>query len=343
MAVNIANALVPHVEGTYLCCTRQEGMLKDEIKPEVGYLYLDKKSRLDPKAILRLRKYIIENKIDIVHAHSTSFFLAGLLKLTGSNFKLIWHDHYGESENLGDREYKVLKKFSRLFWGIVSVNTDLKNWAENNLNCKNVIEMKNFIPEPDPNAKAKIYLEGGKDDFKIICVANLRPQKDLLNLLKAFDMLDKELQVSLHLIGENPGTEYSTSVLKAIEDSPVKHKIFYYGVQLEILPLLKQADVGVLASRSEGLPLVLLEYGMAGLPVITTRVGKCAELVKTNGQIVSPGIPEELKNALIYYLENHTKRLGVAVSFQKDIEKEFSQKSVIRTIVDFYESFGSNK
>src|SRR5690606_18790577 len=97
-----------------------------------------------------------------------------------------------------------------------------------NLNCKNVIEIKNFIPEPDPNAKAKIHLEGGKDDFKIICVANLRPQKDHLNLLKAFEMLDKELQVSLHLIGENPGTEYSTSVLKAIAISPVNHKIFYY-------------------------------------------------------------------------------------------------------------------
>ena len=75
MAVNIANALLPHVEGSYLCCTRKEGMLKDEIKPEVGYLFLNKKSRLDPKAILRLRKYIIDNKIDIVHAHSTSFFL----------------------------------------------------------------------------------------------------------------------------------------------------------------------------------------------------------------------------------------------------------------------------
>src|SRR5690606_7058453 len=139
MAVNIANALLPHAEGSYLCCTRQEGMLKDEIKPEVGYMFLNKKSRLDPKAILRMRKYIIENKIDIVHAHSTSFFLAGLLKLTGSGFKLIWHDHYGESENLEDRDFKVLKKFSRLFSGIISVNSALKDWALYNLDCKNVI------------------------------------------------------------------------------------------------------------------------------------------------------------------------------------------------------------
>src|SRR5690606_7182649 len=86
MTVNIANALLPHVEGSFLCCTRKEGMLKNELKPEVGYLFLNKKSSLDPKAILKLIKYIRKNKIDIVHAHSTSFFLAGLLKLSGSRF-----------------------------------------------------------------------------------------------------------------------------------------------------------------------------------------------------------------------------------------------------------------
>src|SRR5690606_14684968 len=110
-------------------------------------------------------------------------------------------------------------------------------------------------------------LKGGKDDFKIICVANLRPQKDHLNLLKAFEMLEPDLKVSLHLIGEDPGTEYSTSLRKSIENSPVKLKIFFYGIQSDIIHLLKQADLGVLSSRSEGLPLALLEYGMAGLPV----------------------------------------------------------------------------
>src|SRR5690606_9776983 len=103
-----------------------------------------------------------------VHAHSTSFFLAGLLKLSGSSFKLIWHDHYGESENLVERESKVLKKFSRLFTGIISVNSDLKDWAVNNLNCNNVVEIKNFIPEPDLGLKSKILLKGNKEDFKII-------------------------------------------------------------------------------------------------------------------------------------------------------------------------------
>lgn len=337
MAVNIANALLPHVEGSYLCCTRQEGMLKDEVKPEVGYLYLNKKSRLDPKAILGLRKFIIDNKIDIIHAHSTSFFLAGLLKLSGSNFKLIWHDHYGESENLENREFKVLKKFSRLFAGIISVNTVLKNWALKNLNCKNVIEIKNFIPEYDPASETKIRLKGNDDDFKIICVANLRPQKDHFNLLQAFEMLGPDLKISLHLIGEDPGTEYSASVLETIENSPVKQKIFYYGTQPDIISLLKQADLGVLSSRSEGLPLALIEYGAAGIAVVCTDVGKCGETIKGHGQLVPIEDPEALAQKFFYYKINREQMQKDAFNFNDDICKLFTEKIIIKELQAFYQ------
>lgn len=339
MAVNIANALLPHVEGSFLCCTRQEGMLKEEIKPEVGYLFLNKKSSLDPKAILKLRNYIKENKIDIVHAHSTSYFLAGLLKLSGSRFKLIWHDHYGESENLESRDYKILKKFSRLFAGIISVNTALKEWAIQNLDCENVIEIKNFIPEPYPDAKAKIQLKGNKDDFKIICVANLRPQKDHLNLLRAFEILDSNLGISLHLIGEDPGTEYSASVLSRIKNSPVNHWIFYYGTQADIISFLKQSDLGVLSSRSEGLPLALLEYGMVGLPVVCTDVGKCKDIIKQDGKLVQKENPEELAKQILFYIKHPENRVKDARNFHQKIKINNSEKEVILSLLYNYKNW----
>ncbi len=336
MAVNIANALLPHVKGSYICCTRQEGMLKDEIKSEVGYMFLNKKSSLDPKAIFKLRKYINKNKIDIVHAHSTSHFIAGILKLSGSRFKLIWHDHYEESEFLEKREFKVLKKFSRFFTGIISVNTDLKEWALQNLSCKNVTEIKNFIPEPDPVLKSKIQLRGNEDDFKIICVANLRPQKDHLNLLQAFEMLEPNLSVSLHLIGEDPETEYSAFFLKAIENSLVKERIFYYGTQKEIIPLLKQAHLGVLSSRSEGMPLALLEYGFAGLGVVCTNVGKCKNLIGQNGIIVNKENTSELAKGIDFYINNKRKMELAASGFNQEVQKNYSEKLGIKKIIEFY-------
>ncbi len=337
MAVNIANGLQTYVDGSYLCCTRQEGLLKEQLKPEVGYVFLNKKSSLDPRAILKLRNYIKENKIDIVHAHSTSYFLAGLLKLSGGSFKLIWHDHYGESEFLEKREFKVLKKFTRLFAGIISVNTVLKDWAVEKLECKNVLELKNFIPKYENTESAAIKLKGSATDFKIICVANLRPQKDHLNLLRAFELFNANLDVSLHLIGEDPGTIYSASVLKELESSPVSHKIHYYGIQPEIIPLLQQADLGVLSSRSEGLPLALLEYGIAGLPVVCTNVGQCAAVINNYGKIVKKENSKMLYEGISTYFDDGLKMKEDARLFQQEVEKNYSEKEVLKKYINFIE------
>ncbi|MDX1718880.1 MAG: glycosyltransferase, partial [Salegentibacter mishustinae] len=157
MAVNTANSLEPFVNGSFICCTRQEGLLKEELKPEVGYLFLNKKSSLDPKAILKLTRYIRKNKIKIIHAHGTSWFLGVLIKLS-SKVKLVWHDHYGESENLEARSIKVLKPFSGYFDGIISVNKVLKRWAKKTLRTESVIHLNNFIVEngikrPSPRLK----------------------------------------------------------------------------------------------------------------------------------------------------------------------------------------------
>jgi len=336
MAVTYANALVGQVEGSYLCCSRREGMLKTGLLPEVEYLFLNKKSSLDLNALLKLRNFIKSKQISIVHAHSTSFFLAGLLKLTGLKFKLVWHDHYGESELLQERDFKVLRIFSHLFSGIISVNTKLKEWAEEHLECRKVVEIKNFIPESTSGINSGIRLKGKDGEFKIICVANLRPQKDHLNLIKAFESLSTDFSGSLHLIGEDPGTQASNLILKAIKDSPSKEKIHYYGAQTEILSLLQQADLGILSSRSEGLPVALLEYGMAGLPVVCTNVGQCAVVLRENGRIVEAKDPKALANGILFYLENKGKRKLDAENFRIEVLGNYSQHAVIKNITEFY-------
>lgn len=336
MAVTYANALVGQVEGSYLCCSRMEGMLKESLLTQVEYLFLNKKRSLDIKAILKLRKFIKSRQIEVVHAHSTSFFLAGLLKFTGLKFKLVWHDHYGESDLLKERNYKVLKFFSRFFSGIISVNTKLKKWAEQNLECSNVNEINNFTLKSTLETNSRIKLKGKEDEFKIICVANLRPQKDHFNLMNAFESLNVDLLLSLHLIGENPETQYSNSILKSIKDSPLKENIYYYGAQAEILSLLLQANLGILSSRSEGLPVALLEYGMAGLPVICTNVGKCATVLGKNGIIVESNDPKALANGILFYIKNREKMKLDAENFRVNLVKNYSQEVVIEKIMRFY-------
>ena len=82
VAVNTVNALNSGKKvNAYLCVTREEGALKTHVQDLSRYIFLNKKSTIDLKAIKKLKKFIIANKISILHAHSTSFFLAYLIKL----------------------------------------------------------------------------------------------------------------------------------------------------------------------------------------------------------------------------------------------------------------------
>ena len=80
MAVNYANGLVGRIDGSYLCATREEGDLKSEILEKVEYLFLNRRSTLDFKAIRRLLKFIEHNKITIIHAHGSSWFISAFAK-----------------------------------------------------------------------------------------------------------------------------------------------------------------------------------------------------------------------------------------------------------------------
>lgn len=332
MAINLANSLLGEVEASYLCCTRKEGLLKEELEESVGYLFLNKKHSLDLQAFWKLRTFVKKEQIDLVHAHGTSWFWGVLLKISGLKIKLVWHDHYGESEKLEERDIKFLKPLSRYFDGIISVNDDLKSWAKRELRSDEVIQLNNFIV-PYKKVDSGLKLKGEPTDLKIVCVANLRPQKDHLNLLSAFEMLNIE-KISLHLIGVDPGTSYSKVLKEKITKGD--KKIFHYGSTPNVLGLLEQADLGVLSSRSEGLPLALLEYGFAALPVVCTEVGQCRKVVGDTALLVPPLNPEALAQAIMFYFNNPARRNEDANEFQKRLKKTYSKESLLPILSNFY-------
>jgi glycosyltransferase involved in cell wall biosynthesis len=339
MAVNYANALAGEIDGSYLCCTRKEGPLKDELDEAVGYCFLNKSSTFDLKAYNKLKKYITVHEIDIVQAHSSSYFLVSIVKIFGKKkFKLIWHDHYGNSEYLKNRPKSILKFFSAFFDGIISVNSNLKTWAINNLKCRKVEIFKNFLVAETSGlpVEDKFFLEG-ENDFKFICVANFRPQKDHLNLIRAFDMLELH-NVSLHLVGQNYRDDYNSSINEAISTSPKKDKIYYYGCLNNITSALHQADVGILSSNSEGLPVAILEYGLAGLPVICTDVGELKSLFGDRILFAKPKNAKDLSDKMYYIYNNATKRLKISKTLHSKIKTDFLASKILPQLVVFYKN-----
>ncbi|MGI0107841.1 glycosyltransferase [Salinimicrobium sp. WS361] len=340
MAVNYANALAKEIDGSFLCSTRIEGLLKKQLAPEVGYLFLNKKKILDLKAVWRLRKFVKENKIDLIQAHGSSWFMGVLLKISLPKLKLVWHDHYGARAEK-DLRPGLLSIFSGYFDGIISVNPQLKEWAERRLHCSKVEFIPNFASfggrEPkDSNLQIR-------EGFKIIHLANLKPPKDHLNLFKAFGKLSQvNTSVSLHLIGKEENNFYSRELRKFIKENGLEDKIYFYGEREEIINVLQEADLGVLSSSSEGLPVALLEYGFAGLPVVCTKVGECETVVGTAGVLVPPNDPEALFLALKSYVENEVERRKDSVAFQIRVFETYSEEQVLKQLLSFMRDLGSD-
>jgi glycosyltransferase involved in cell wall biosynthesis len=339
VSVNFSNALSEKIETSFLCVTRTEGGLKKSIHTNVGYLFLKKTKVIDFKAIKRLHGFVSENKIDVIHAHSTSFFLATIIKVLNRKVTLVWHDHYGKSEFLNERPKLALKWCSKFFNHTFCVNTKLEQWSKNELKLSSVSFLPNFAVVNIEEAVTKLK---GIDGKRIVCLANLRAQKDHINLLNAFNIVLKESpDWTLHLVGHDFNDDYSSSLKNFIKKQKLEKHVFIYGSCTDTTHVLNQGAVGVLSSKSEGLPLALLEYGLSALPVIVTNVGECNLVVsrREEGQLIPSENPQAFADAIIMYINNKDLRLRVGKQLQLKVKSSYSESNAINSLIEIYKQY----
>jgi glycosyltransferase involved in cell wall biosynthesis len=334
MAVNYANALSEKISFSGIVTTRKEGLLLEKIKNSAGYLFLQKKGVIDFSSLFKFRKYCVRNKIDIIHAHSSSFFLAVLVKLTYPKIKIIWHDHYGNSEFLKNRKYFVLKLCSLFFYRIIVVNHLLLEWNKQKMFCKKVIYLKNFPDFESFNGTTKLKGIQGK---KIICLANIRLQKNIEMLIKVAAIVCKDYtDFSFHIVGKKFNDSYLEKIIHLIKINELENHVFLYDSKNDIPNILKQSTIGILTSSSEGLPVSLLEYGLSKLPVIATNVGEIKEVILNGktGFLIESNDVFNFSNKLIYLINNPHICVNFAEELNKHVNVNYSKKAVIHNYLN---------
>ena len=340
MAVNYANSLVDTLGFSALVATRKEGALLGQIDSRVIYLFLNKKSKLDFGALWRLRSFVLQYAITHIHAHSTSFFIAFLLKMTLPSLKIIRHDHYGNASFLDQRPYRVLQFTAFGFSGVIAVNHQLKEWSEKQLKAKNVIYLPNFIPVATEQYTKKTFLKGSAGK-RIVVLANLRAQKNHFLLLEIAYMLKAtHPDWTFHLVGKDFEDDYSIAIKNKIRTFQLENQVFLYGSREDINCILNQSDIGILTSVSEGLPVTLLEYGMAPLPVVVTAVGELPNIINSgvNGWLVPSNDAGSFYKALIALIADNSMRNRMALALQQTVLEGYSSKRVLQKYLQWLES-----
>ena len=338
ICINFANSLanIKNID-SYVCATRKTGKLESTINKNVKKLILDKKSTFDIKAIIKLIKFVKEYDINIIHAHSSSFFMGIIVKIF-TNIKLIWHDHNGNRYKFSKKENNSIKFFSKYFDYVFVVSDELILWSIGNLKLESskISFIQNF---PELIILDKITELPGIKEKRIVCLANLRWQKDHMMLLKAFNIVLKEyLDYHLLLIGDDKNDDYSKELKDYIIQNKLNKNIHILGSRIDSGNILINSSIGIISSKSEGLPVSLLEYGLAGLSVISTDVGDCSKVLNNGefGKIIPKDDYESLSISLINLISNKRIRELNAIKFKEHIEKSYSKYVVIEELINRY-------
>jgi glycosyltransferase involved in cell wall biosynthesis len=335
MAVNFANALAEKEYFSGLISTRKEGVLKNKISSNVDYCFLKKTKRIDLKATFALKNYLKSNNIDIIHVHGSSFFIAFLSKIIYPRVKIVYHEHLGNRANQSKFQNVALIFCSLFFDKIIVVNTDLKFWFDKNCFTKKKYFLPNFS---DLSIHEKHTFLKGKVGKRIVFLANLKNPKNHLFALKSFfDSQIYNQDWTLHLIGKNFNDVYFLELENFITTHHLENQIFIYGDCSDVLHILQQADVGLLASTSEGFPLTLLEYGLAKLAVISTNVGFCKEVINPkNGLLFSPLEIEGLKKCFVEMTSNSEKMSFFANNLHQTVIEKYGKMMVLNQLIEIY-------
>jgi len=332
MAVNMANAFSDKNITNFLVCSRSTGPLKKFLPIDTEYFELNKSSSFDVIAFYKLIRVIKEYRPEIIHAHSSSIYWGIAAKFFCPSIKLIWHDHDGLSENLQDSDRKILKKLSLFINGIVAVNEILEKWSSRNMMTQKVVFIRNF-----PYLKNLKTLK--KEGNIILHLANLRPQKDHFTLIEAIRILREFTTIPFEVwcAGADNNDSYSKNIKNLVIKYELEGVVKFLGSSNDSITLLQQASIGVLSSQSEGLPVSLLEYGLAGLPVVVTNVGQCAEVLGELGEesVIPRNNPEQLAEALEWHFQNRTESMIKGKMFQAKVQRDYGSSSFLDNYINF--------
>jgi glycosyltransferase involved in cell wall biosynthesis len=171
-----------------------------------------------------------------------------------------------------------------------------------------------------------------KSGFTLVYVGRLAPVKNHRLLLKAFCRALKSMPcLRLWIVGD--GSERKMLEGMAAELG-ISSQVTFWGQQLDVAQFLSAADVFIMSSKSEGLPMSLLQAFSLGLSAIVTDVGGMAEVIRLTqaGVTVSATDPAEMAAAILRLAESDAER----ERFSTNAKEAFCSFFTLQTMADAY-------
>jgi L-malate glycosyltransferase len=273
-----------------------------------------------------------ESRPDVVHIHnptptiyaSLAARLAGTASIISTRHSLVAPPH----DRVAETKYSIAARFCDWIVGICDATTgNLKSLRT--IPPEKIVRIYNGAT---PLVAPSLDKQPSKSDFTLLFVGRFQPVKNLPLLLNAFRIaLDSAPDLKMWMVGD--GTE-RTELERLSTDLQLSGSVTFWGQQLDVAKFFSAADVFVMSSISEGLPVSLLQAFSLGLPAIVTDVGGMAEVVRSaNAGVVIPNLSAPaMAAAMLQMRANKTQRMEFASNAYAAFEANFN----LQTMVDAY-------
>jgi glycosyltransferase involved in cell wall biosynthesis len=300
----------------------------------------------DPRGVLRLARYLRAWRPDIVHGHMVHANLLTRVTRPLAPVPVLVSTAHNVIEGPRWREvaYRLTDALSDLTTNVSAAAVDryvqIHAAPEHKIRCvPNGIDLSRF--RRDEVARRRLRDELGIADRSVLLAAGrLESAKDYPTMLRALSLVAREHPNILLLIAGTGTLE--PEVRQLVAELDLGPHVRLLGARTDVPALMSAADLYVLSSAWEGLPLVLIEAAAVELPIVATDVGGNREVVRheDNGLIVFPQDPRALASAIGQVLNmppEARQRWGAAG--RRLVEREYDIDRVLDRWEGIYREF----
>jgi glycosyltransferase involved in cell wall biosynthesis len=332
-----------------VCVFRYDGNSFGEAFEKLGgkifSLNIPNKLYNEPRELIALYRFLKKTKPDIVQTHVLKGNFYGVIAARLARIPIIIGTEMTLKDTAPSRVRRVRDKVIQPLLSLVLQN------------CSKFIVTSRFIKEewykltlskkfeiiyPPFNLEKYIEAMIGSKTFethnypKIGFVGRLSEEKGIHLLINSMSEIIKQVpNIKLVIVGTGPLKDELNKLTRHLQ---LNSHVDFMGFQQNPLEIMRQLDVFVLPSRTEGCPIVVLEAMAMGLPVVATNVGGTPELVKDGetGILVPYNAPNRMAQAIIDLIQNKEQAAAMGRKGREIAIREFHPTVFVNRLQDLY-------
>ena len=332
VVIYLANYFAEKNKEVILLTVADNNDLGHIINPKIKVISLNKTKLRN--AIPSLIRFVKSKDIDCLVSNVWPLTIVSSFVLLFSKLKLVFVEHSNLSQENKNKNYlfQILQKISisifyRLAHHIVTVSEGVKeDLISKGAKRSKIDVIYNPLPPLREGESKKIENSSNitnwinSKDKKIICIGELKKQKNFCNLVKAISHFKKNYPYKLKVIILGDGTERA-SIESAIKEEGLEDTIYLTGWVKDPISYLMKSDLFVLSSDYEGFGVVIAEALSVGVNVVSTDC--------------QYGPREILNNGELGYLCKVDNPEDLAKSINKALDKPINKEKLISRSKDF--------